>query len=90
MTVAFAIAVYFMIWWITLFAVLPFGVHTQGDAGSVTPGTPESAPARPRMFKVFFINTIVASVVFALVWYAVQSEWFGTLSLPPPAPGVSN
>jgi predicted secreted protein len=90
MTIAFGIALYFMIWWITLFAVLPFGVHTQGDAGDVTPGTPESAPARPRLLRVFLINTVVASLTFAFVWYAMQSDWFGAGSLPPPAPGVTN
>ena len=40
-----SIAVYIFIWWITLFLVLPFGVRTQQEEGSVVPGTPESAPA---------------------------------------------
>ena len=41
-----AVAIYIFIWWIVLFAVLPFGVHTQDEAGSVVPGTPGSAPAK--------------------------------------------
>ena len=47
-----SIAVYFFIWWITLFLVLPFGVRTQQEEGSVVPGTPESAPARPRLLRL--------------------------------------
>ena len=35
-----ALAIYIFIWWIVLFAVLPFGVRTQDEAGSVVPGTP--------------------------------------------------
>jgi len=72
MNLVLAIAVYVFIWWITLFAVLPFGVRTQHEAGSVVPGTPESAPAQQRMIRIFLINTVLATVVFAIV-YAVIS-----------------
>ena len=66
-----AVAIYIFIWWITLFAVLPFGVHTQDEAGSVVPGTPGSAPAKVRIVRIFLINTVVASIVFALVYAAI-------------------
>jgi predicted secreted protein len=72
MNLVLAIAVYVFIWWITLFAVLPFGVRTQHEAGSVVPGTPESAPAQQRMIRIFLINTVLATAVFAVV-YAVIS-----------------
>ena len=49
MSVTFGIAVYFMIWWIVLFAVLPFGrPQTQDEAGDIVPGSEPSAPTRPR------------------------------------------
>jgi predicted secreted protein len=54
-----------------LFAVLPFGVRTQAEDGDVVPGTPESAPAKPRLLRIFLINTLVATVVFALVYAAI-------------------
>jgi predicted secreted protein len=66
-----AVAIYIFIWWIVLFAVLPFGVHTQDEAGSVVPGTPGSAPAKVRIVRIFLINTVVASIVFALVYGAI-------------------
>jgi predicted secreted protein len=66
-----AVAIYIFIWWIVLFAVLPFGVRTQAEEGSVVPGTPESAPAKPRLLRIFLINTLVASIVFALVYGAI-------------------
>ena len=66
-----AVAIYIFIWWIVLFAVLPFGVHTQDEAGSVVPGTPGSAPAKVRIVRIFLINTVVASIVFALVYSAI-------------------
>jgi predicted secreted protein len=47
MAVATAIAIYFLIWWIMLFAVLPWGVRAQGEEG--TPGTDPGAPTVPRL-----------------------------------------
>jgi len=71
MDLVLAIAVYIFIWWIVLFAVLPFGVRTQQEEGSVVPGTPESAPAKPRLVRIFLINTVVATTVFAIVYVVI-------------------
>ena len=71
MSLTLGLALYFIIWWTTLFAVLPLGVRTQAEEGSVVPGTPESAPARPRLMRVAVLNTIVATLVFAVVWAAI-------------------
>jgi predicted secreted protein len=72
MSVSFAIAVYFIIWWTVLFAVLPIGVRTQGEDGVVVPGTPESAPTRFRMLRVVVITTITSGALFAAMWAAVR------------------
>ena len=83
MTISFGLALYLMIWWITLFAVLPIGVKTQKEAGTVVPGTPESAPQTPRLVKAFLINSVLATLVFAFVWYAMESDWLGFGAVPP-------
>jgi len=77
MTLSLGIALYLMIWWMTLFAVLPFGVKTQGEAGEVVAGTPESAPVAPRLLRVIIINTLVATLAFAFVWAALDNDWLG-------------
>jgi predicted secreted protein len=64
-TVTTAIAIYFLIWWITLFAVLPFGVKRQDEDGDIPPGTDPGAPALPRLLAKLFWTTVVASVIFA-------------------------
>ncbi|KWT70178.1 hypothetical protein APY04_1106 [Hyphomicrobium sulfonivorans] len=69
---AMAVAIYIFIWWIVLFAVLPFGVRTQAEDGHVVPGTVESAPAKPRLLRIILINTLVASVVFAIVYFSIS------------------
>lgn len=72
MNIAFLLAVYFIVWWVVLFAVLPFGVVTQAEAGEVVPGTPESAPAQFRLLRVIAITTLAASIVFFGMWGAVH------------------
>lgn len=74
MSVALGLALYFIIWWVCLFAVLPFGVRTQAEAGEVVQGTPESAPAAPRMKRVALITTAVATAIFAAVYFMIANE----------------
>ena len=44
-------ALFFILWWLVLFAVLPFGLKTQDDDGDVTLGTVSSAPRGPHMLR---------------------------------------
>lgn len=73
MRTSVAIATYFCMWFITLFAVLPFFTHTQDEAGDVVPGTPESAPAKVRLGKIFLANTVVSIIAFAGVYAVIAS-----------------
>ena len=68
MSVTTAIAIYFLIWWITLFAVLPFGVHRQDEDGAIAPGTDPGAPAIPRLGLKLLATTVVASVIFGICY----------------------
>lgn len=63
-----AIAIYFLIWWVTLFAVLPWGVRNQEESGEVTPGTDPGAPAIHRVWIKLVWTTVVASVIFAILF----------------------
>ena len=75
MNLPLSLALYFLIWWTLLFAILPFGVRTQGEAGEVVPGTPASAPVKPRFWWIIGVNTLVSAVVFAIVRAAVVYQW---------------
>ena len=73
MSLPLGLALYFLIWWIVLFAILPLTRgETQGEAGDVVPGTPESAPARIRFGRIILINSTVAAVLFAIVAWAMD------------------
>jgi len=67
MTIPTAIAIYFLIWWITLFAVLPFGVRPQAE-GDIVPGTDPGAPAIPRLLWKLLWTTLVSGAIFAILY----------------------
>jgi len=69
MSIASALAVYFIIWWTVLFAVLPFGVRSQHEAGAIVEGTEPGAPVLPGLMRKAAITSLIAAVIFAFVWY---------------------
>ena len=65
MAITTAIAIYFLIWWIVLFAVLPWGVRAQGGEGA--PGTDPGAPLAPRLMAKLVWTTLIATAIFAII-----------------------
>jgi predicted secreted protein len=63
-----AAAIYFVLWWVLLFAVLPWGVRSQEESGEVVPGSDPGAPAVPRLLAKLLWTTVVTTVVFALLY----------------------
>ena len=66
MSLTTAIAVYFILWWTVLFAILPFGVRSQHESGAIAPGTDPGAPTIAGMGKKLLWTTGVSAVIFAL------------------------
>jgi predicted secreted protein len=67
MSLPLSIAVYFTIWWVVLFAVLPFGVHSAAEAGlaDAPAGADPGAPAAPHLAKKALWTTAISAIVFA-------------------------
>ena len=59
-------AIFFIIWWVVLFTVLPFSARSQADEGDITLGTTPSAPANFRFGPIFWRTTAISSAVFAV------------------------
>ena len=78
-----ALAIYFVMWWIVLFAVLPFGIRTQQEDGEVTLGTESSAPTAPRLRRKALQTTIISAIVFA-VFVAVTNSGMKLSDIPLP------
>ena len=67
MPAALSIAVFFTIWWVVLFAVLPIGVRSATEAGieDAPAGTDPGAPAAHNLPMKALWTTLIALVVFA-------------------------
>jgi predicted secreted protein len=64
------IAIYFIIWWLVIFLILPIGIRTQQDEGDITLGTTHSAPIRPMLVRKAVITSIISAVLLFGFWYA--------------------
>lgn len=67
MAITTVLAIYFIIWWLVLFMVLPWGVHSQRDSGEVAPGTDPGAPAVHLVWRKLLWTTLIASALFAIL-----------------------
>lgn len=63
-----AFAVYFVIWWVVLFCVLPLNIQSQAEKGEVTAGTEPGAPVSPQLGRKALITSAISLVVFAGVY----------------------
>jgi predicted secreted protein len=82
MSIALWLAIYVVIWWVVLFAVLPFGVRTQEEEGEVAPGTAESAPARPLLARKIAATTLAAALLFACLFAVIEYRLIGLDDIP--------
>lgn len=62
-----AAATFFLIWWVTLFAVLPWGVRSQHEGADMAPGTDPGAPTRFRLGSKLLWTTLVAVAIYAVL-----------------------
>jgi len=65
--------VYLLIWWVTLFAVLPFGVRGQAEEGEVVRGSEPGAPVNSDIKCKFKITTIIATIIWLIVCIVIWS-----------------
>lgn len=75
-------ALYFVMWWLVLFAMLPFGLKTQDEDENVTLGTVASAPRGPHMLKAVIRTTIVTAVILAAFYVATRVCGLGFGDIP--------
>lgn len=59
-----SVAIFIVIWFVVLFAILPFGVKSQQEIGEVSTGSDPGAPAQPHLLSKALWTTVVAICVF--------------------------
>lgn len=76
------VAIYFLFWFIALFAVLPFGMRTSEEAGAkAMPGHAESAPHIFRPWPIVLRTSIVAAVLLG-IFYACYAQGWMNVTIP--------
>ncbi len=85
-----ALVLFAVIWFMTLFIVLPIRMKSQKEDGDVVPGTPPGAPADPQLKKRALIVTAITVVVWSAVVGIILSgaittedyDWFDKFTPP--------
>lgn len=72
MTWVSGIAIYVIIWWTVIFAVLPFGVQPIA-AEHVSKGHAAGAPRRPRILLKAAVTSAVSAVLWLIVYWLFES-----------------
>ena len=76
-------AIYFLMWVVCAFVMLPFGIRTPDETGEVMlKGQADSAPSNFRPGRVALRATILASILFGL-YYANYVQGWVTLDMLP-------
>jgi predicted secreted protein len=74
-TISTAFAIYFVIWWITLFLTLPFGIRSQHEDGVGAAGSDPGAPVASRMGPRLLWTTALSAAIFALAMFAYNAGY---------------
>ena len=75
-------AIFFIVWWLVLFATLPFGLKTQDDDGEVTLGTVSSAPHGSHMLRTVIRTTVVTILICGIFFLVTRYLGLGIDDIP--------
>jgi len=65
--------IYMIIWWVIVFTILPIGIKKPNKAEK---GHAEGAPQNPQILKKFIITSLIAFVLWLLVFFIIKKQFF--------------
>ena len=71
MTFVSGIMVFFVIWWVVLFMVLPFGIDIEENPKR---GFATSAPKNPKLRKKFLITTALTTFIWGIIQFVMVKQ----------------
>ncbi|QKV17966.1 DUF1467 family protein [Oricola thermophila] len=77
-----ALAIFFIIWWIVLFTVLPMGVRSQVEDDNITLGTERGAPSKHGLPRKMLLTTAISLAIFAVFYLLTVVMGYGVDDLP--------
>ena len=82
MNIGGSIVVFAIAWWIAFQAALPWGVRSQVEDGNVEDGTDPGAPITPALGRKMLAATIIATLVWLLLYLTIELQWVRLDDLP--------
>jgi len=78
MSIFLGIAIYAVLWWLSLFLVLPIGAQSLHEAGEMAePGVERAAPKNHRLGLKAALATAISAVLWLFVAWAVSVDLIG-------------
>lgn len=65
------VVVFVIIWWVVIFAVLPWGVRTPDNPEQ---GHATSAPVKPMLWRKVIVTTLITCVLWGLAFWLIESD----------------
>ena len=75
MSIASALVLYAVIWFLCLFIALPMKIRTQLESGKIVRGTPPSSPVDPKLRIKIKLVTVIALAIWIPVAAIIASGW---------------
>ncbi len=83
MGLAWTISIYFVTWWLVLFAILPIGIRSHQEAGiEHVAGCDPGAPYKPRLLRKFATTTWVTAILVGALWLGFYFDLIHVPTLP--------
>ena len=71
-------AIFLLIWFVVLFAVLPWGIRQSSEP---EPGHDPGAPANPNLWRKAIATTVISLLLWGVYFYVTQVLGISLLSL---------
>lgn len=72
------VAIFLLIWFVVLFAVLPWGVK---QSANPEPGHDPGAPVQPRLWRKAFATTVISLLIWGVYYYVTHVLGFSISDL---------
>lgn len=85
MGIAGSLMVISIAWWLAFFMMLPVGVRSQLEDGSIVPGSEPSAPTAPRLLRKAAWALVIALLIWGALFSLIEFKLISLDDIPVPS-----
>ena len=76
------IAVYFVLWWLVIFIILPLDIKGQHEEGEVVRGTEPGAPTQPFIKRKIIQTSVVTAIIWVIIFVIIEFKLIDLDNIP--------